>query len=32
LAQIAHTLNANAVVLNNLMFTHMDYAAIGFRS
>jgi SAM-dependent methyltransferase len=32
LAQIAHTLNANAVILNNLMFTHMDYAAIGFRS
>jgi len=32
LAQIAHTLNANAVILNSLMFTHMDYAAIGFRS
>jgi len=29
---VAHTINANAVVLNNLMFTHMDYAAIGYRS
>jgi len=25
-------LNANAVVLNNLMFTHLDFAAIGYRS
>ena len=24
--------NANAVILNNLMFTHLDYAAIGYRS
>jgi SAM-dependent methyltransferase len=32
LARIAHTVNANAVVLNNLMFTHLDYAAIGYRS
>ena len=31
LAGLAHTLNANAVVLNNLMFTHLDYAAIGYR-
>jgi SAM-dependent methyltransferase len=31
-AGVAHTINANAVVLNNLMFTHMDYAAIGYRS
>jgi 2-polyprenyl-3-methyl-5-hydroxy-6-metoxy-1,4-benzoquinol methylase len=31
LAQIARTLNANAVVLNNLMFTHLDYAAVGYR-
>jgi SAM-dependent methyltransferase len=31
LTQIAHTLNANAVVLNNLMFTHLDYAAVGYR-
>jgi SAM-dependent methyltransferase len=30
-ATVAHALNANAVVLNNLMFTHMDYAAIGYR-
>lgn len=32
LAAIAHTINANAVILNNLMFTHLDYAAIGYRS
>jgi SAM-dependent methyltransferase len=32
LAQIAHTINANAVILNNLMFTHLDYAAIGYRT
>ena len=31
LAQLAHTLNANAAILNNLMFTHLDYAAIGYR-
>lgn len=31
LTQIAHTLNANAIVLNNLMFTHLDYAAVGYR-
>jgi len=31
LAQVAHTLNANAVILNDLMFTHLDYAAIGYR-
>ncbi len=31
-SRIAHALNANAVVLNNLMFTHLDYAAIGYRS
>ena len=31
-AAMAHSINANAVVLNNLMFTHMDYAAIGYRS
>jgi SAM-dependent methyltransferase len=31
LAQIAHTLNANAVILNTLMFTHLDYAAVGYR-
>jgi len=32
LSRIAHTINANAVVLNNLMFTHLDYAAIGYRT
>jgi SAM-dependent methyltransferase len=32
IAQIGHVLNTNAIVLNNLMFTHLDYAAIGYRS
>lgn len=32
MSQIAHTVNANAVILNNLLFTHLDYAAIGYRS
>jgi SAM-dependent methyltransferase len=32
LATVAHTINANATILNNLMFTHLDYAAIGYRS
>ncbi|HMB81940.1 MAG TPA: hypothetical protein VKI43_17820, partial [Vicinamibacterales bacterium] len=32
LAQVAHAVNANAVILNNLMFTHLDYAAVGYRS
>jgi len=32
LARVAHAVNANAVILNNLMFTHLDYAAIGYRS
>ena len=31
LTTIAHTLNANAAILNAIMFTHMDYAAIGCR-
>jgi SAM-dependent methyltransferase len=31
LTRIAHSLNANAVILNNLMFSHLDYAAIGYR-
>jgi SAM-dependent methyltransferase len=30
-SRVAHTLNANAAILNNLMFTHLDYAAIGYR-
>ena len=31
-AQMARTVNANAAILNNLLFTHLDYAAIGYRS
>jgi O-antigen chain-terminating methyltransferase len=31
LGAIAHTINANAVILNTLMFSHLDYAAIGYR-
>ena len=31
LGALAHAVNANAVILNNLMFTHQDYAAIGYR-
>src|SRR5207247_4823756 len=30
-AGVAHTINANAIVRNTLMFTHLDYAAIGYR-
>jgi 2-polyprenyl-3-methyl-5-hydroxy-6-metoxy-1,4-benzoquinol methylase len=32
MTRMAHAVNANAVILNNLMFTHLDYAAIGYRS
>jgi len=32
LARVAHAVSANAVILNNLMFTHLDYAAVGYRS
>ena len=32
LARVAHAVNANAVILNNLMFSHLDFAAIGYRS
>jgi O-antigen chain-terminating methyltransferase len=32
MTRIAHAVNANAVILNNLMFTHLDFAAIGYRS
>ena len=32
LGALAHAVNANAVILNNLMFTHLDYAAIGCRA
>lgn len=28
---LAHAVNANAFILNSLMFTHLDYAAIGYR-
>jgi O-antigen chain-terminating methyltransferase len=31
-ARMARTLNANAAILNNLLFTHLDYAVIGYRS
>lgn len=31
-AQMGRIVNANAAILNNLMFTHYDYAAIGYRS
>jgi SAM-dependent methyltransferase len=31
LVHLGHTLNANAAILNNLMFTHLDYAAVGYR-
>jgi O-antigen chain-terminating methyltransferase len=32
MARIAHTVNANAVILNNLLFSHLDYAVVGYRS
>ncbi len=32
IAGVAHALNKNAVILNDLIFTHMDYAVIGYRS
>jgi len=31
LGAIAQAVSVNAVILNNLMFTHLDYAAIGYR-
>ena len=31
LVAVAHAFNANMAILNNLMFTHLDYAAIGYR-
>jgi 2-polyprenyl-3-methyl-5-hydroxy-6-metoxy-1,4-benzoquinol methylase len=31
-ARMGRTLNANAAILNNLLFTYLDYAAIGYRS
>jgi SAM-dependent methyltransferase len=32
IARMAHVINANAAILNNLLFTYYDYAAIGYRS
>ncbi len=32
LARIAHAVNANAAILNGLMFTYLDYAAVGYRA
>lgn len=32
IARAARTVNANATIINNLLFTHLDYAAIGYRS
>jgi SAM-dependent methyltransferase len=32
LSALAHAVNVNAVILNNLMFTHLDYAAVGSRA
>ena len=32
LAATAHVLNTNALILNGLMFTHLDYAAVGYRA
>jgi SAM-dependent methyltransferase len=32
LVEAARVVNANATILNNLLFTHLDYAAIGYRS
>ena len=32
LKTLADAYNANASILNSLLFTHMDYAAIGYRS
>jgi SAM-dependent methyltransferase len=32
LVETARVVNANATILNNLLFTHLDYAAVGYRS
>jgi SAM-dependent methyltransferase len=32
LVRVAQAANANAAILNSLMFTHLDYAAIGYRA
>ena len=31
-ALTAHAVNTNAAILNSLMFTHLDYAAVGYRA
>jgi SAM-dependent methyltransferase len=31
LTEVVHTINANAAILNSLLFTHLDYAAIGYK-
>src|SRR5581483_4286027 len=32
IVQVAHAVNANAAILNSLLFTHLDYAAVAYRS
>ena len=32
IARTAHAVNANAAILNSFMFTHLDYAAVGYRA
>jgi len=32
LAQVGHAVNANAAILNALLFSYLDYAAIGYRA
>jgi SAM-dependent methyltransferase len=32
LAGVAQTVNVNAVILNHLMFSYLDYAVVGFRA
>jgi hypothetical protein len=32
LVGVAHAVNANAAILNALLFSHLDYAAIGYRA
>jgi SAM-dependent methyltransferase len=32
LMTVAHTINANAAILNSLLFTYLDYAAVGYRA
>jgi len=31
IAAVAHAVNTNAAILNSLLFSHLDYAAIGYR-